>query len=178
MTGGFRKFVFFVLLIGVSYLAYRFMIKPANARLDEQKAKVATQMDKLHELEVATAAARDIESQMVQVREAVTFFESKLPPHSQIHKVLEQVTLIAQKQGLKTKSIRTLKQRNFMGYIEQPLAMELYGNFDSYYSFLLDLEQMPRITKIRELQLKKDTKNEGAATAEFVVSIFFQDAAS
>jgi ribosomal protein S27AE len=43
-----------------------------------------------------------------------------------------------------------------MGYIEQPMKMELYGNFDSYYSFLIDLEQLPRITRIRELELKKD----------------------
>lgn len=178
MTGGFRKLLFFVLLIGVSYLAYQFMIKPGNARLDAEKATVASQMDKLHQLEIATAAARGLESQMAQVREAVTFFESKLPPHSQIHKVLEQITLIAQKQGLNTKSIRTLKQHSFMGYIEQPLAMQLYGNFDSYYAFLLDLERMPRITKIRDLQLKKDPKNEGSATAEFVVSIFFQDSSS
>ena len=67
-------------------------------------------------------------------------------------------------------------QREYMGYIEQPLKMELYGNFDAYYSFLLDLEQMPRITKIRELVLKKDKEHEGMTTAEFVVSIFFQGA--
>jgi Tfp pilus assembly protein PilO len=169
-----RKFIFFVLLMTVAYVAYAFMIKPANKALAAEKAKVETQMEKLHQLEKATAAARDLETQMAQVKDAVTFFESKLPPHSQIHKVLEQVTLIAQKQGLKTKAIRTLQQKDYLGYIEQPLKMELYGNFDAYYSFLLELEQMPRITKIREMELKKDQDNEGVTTAEFTVSIFFE----
>jgi type IV pilus assembly protein PilO len=178
MASNMRKVIFFVLLMAVAYMAYAFMIRPTNKYLEGEKAAVQSKMAKLSELEKTTAEVRDLEKQMAKVEQAVEFFNNKLPPHSQIHKVLEQVTLIAQKQGLKTKTIRTLKQSECMGYIEQPLKMELYGNFDSYYSFLLDLEQMPRITKIRELTLTKDTKNEGMTTAEFVVSIFFQGAES
>jgi type IV pilus assembly protein PilO len=178
MASNMRKVIFFVLLIAVAYMAYAFMIRPANKYLEEQKKQVQGQMAKLNELEKATAAVRDLDKQTAKLEQAVEFFNSKLPPHSQIHKVLEQVTLIAQKQGLKTKTIRTLAQKDCMGYIEQPLKMELYGNFDAYYSFLLDLEQMPRITRIRELALTKDLKNEGMTTAEFVVSIFFQGAES
>jgi type IV pilus assembly protein PilO len=174
MATNVRKVIFFVLLLAMAYLAYAFMIRPANKYLEEQKNEIQSQMQKLSELEKATAAARDLDKQTAKLDQAVEFFNSKLPPHSQIHKVLEQVTLIAQKQGLKTKTISTLKQKDFMGYIEQPLKMELYGNFDAYYAFLLDLEQMPRITKIHELILSKDAKNEGMTTAEFVVSIYFQ----
>jgi hypothetical protein len=52
--------------------------------------------------------------------------------------------------------------------------MELNGNFNSYYSFLLELEKLDRITKIRELKLRKMPKSDGFAEADFVVSIFFQ----
>jgi type IV pilus assembly protein PilO len=54
--------------------------------------------------------------------------------------------------------------------------MELHGNFNSYYAFLLELEQLDRITKIRELELKKSDR-EGQTEATFVMSIFFQSAA-
>ena len=54
--------------------------------------------------------------------------------------------------------------------------MELHGNFNSYYSFLLELERLDRITKIRELTLKKKSKYEGQTEAKFVMSIFFQGA--
>jgi type IV pilus assembly protein PilO len=174
MASNMRKIIFFILLLAMAYLAYAFMIRPANKDIEHRKTDIQSKMTKLSELENATAEARDLGKQTNKLEQAFDFFNNKLPPHSQIHKVLEQVTLIAQKQGLKTKTIRTLKQTECMGYIEQPLKMELYGNFDAYYSFLLELEQMPRITKIRELTLTKDTKNEGMTTAEFVVSIFFQ----
>ena len=135
-----------------------------------------TMRAKLNELEQATAAAKDLAAQLQKIEEAIEAFESKLPPSSEIHTVLENVTLIAQRHGLTPKSIRTQKNKNNRGYIEQPLAMELHGNFNSYYAFLLELEQLDRITKIRELKLEKSDR-EGQTEATFVMSIFFQSAA-
>jgi hypothetical protein len=47
------------------------------------------------------------------------------------------------------------------------------GNFNAFYSFLLELEKLPRIMKIRELELKKQIDDEGQIAAAFTVSIFF-----
>jgi type IV pilus assembly protein PilO len=170
--------VFFVLLVGVAVAGYQYMIKPANANLAEAKSRVDAKLAQLAKFQKATAAAEDMTKQLEQLQEAIEFFESKLPPKSQIHEVLEQVTVIAQKQGLKPKTIRTLKKKDNSGYIEQPLKMELEGNFSSFYSFLLELEKLPRIMKIRELELDKHTDMDGQITADFIVSIFFQNIAS
>ena len=175
MTSGTRKFVFFVLLVGLSYVAYAYMIKPANQDFIEKREKMQQKAAKLSELEEATVAAKDLTKRLAQLEEAVEFFESKLPPKSQIDKMLNDVTIIAQKHGLNQKKIGTAKTKNNSGYIELPLKMELSGNFNSYYSFLLELEQLDRITKIRELSLMKTSKFEGHAKAIFVMSIFFQD---
>jgi type IV pilus assembly protein PilO len=175
MTSGLRKIVFLVLLVGVSVVGYRYMIKPANKHLAEAKARVEAKLAKLTELEKATAAAEDLTKQLEQLEEAIKFFESRLPPTSEIHRVLEQVTVIAQKQGLKPKTIRTLQRKDNSGYVEQPLKMQLEGNFNSFYSFLLELEKLPRIMKIRELKLDKEGNIEGQVAADFIVSIFFQN---
>jgi type IV pilus assembly protein PilO len=151
------------------------MIKPANKNLANHRKKVQAKMIKLQEVEKATAAAKDIAKQLEELEEAITFFESKLPPKSEIYNVLEQVTVIAQKQGLKPKTIRTLQRKVNSGYIEQPLKMQLVGNFNSFYSFLLELEKLPRIMKIREMELKKEKELEGQVASNFIVSIFFQD---
>jgi len=174
MTGGFRKAVFFILLLGLAAVGYQCMIKPANRRLAEAKGRVETKLAKLAEFEQASAATEGLTKQLEQLQEAVEFFESKLPPTNEIDKVIRDVTVIAEKQGLKPKTIRTLTKKGNSGYIEQPLKMELGGNFNSFYSFLLELEKLPRIMKIRELELKKQTKDEGQITADFIVSIFFQ----
>ncbi len=178
MTGNFRKAVFFVLLVGVAAAGYQYMIKPANENLAEAKGRVDAKWSQLAKFQKATAAAEDMTKQLEQLQEAIEFFESKLPPKSQIHEVLEHVTVIAQKQGLKPKTIRTLKRKDNSGYIEQPLKMELTGHFGSFYSFLLELEKLPRIMKIRELNLHKEANSEGKIAASFIVSIFFQNVAS
>jgi type IV pilus assembly protein PilO len=176
MTSSFRYLIFFVLIIAMAYVSWAYMIKPANEHLTQERAKMEVLRAKLDELEQATAAAEDLAGQLEKIEAAIKAFESKLPPSSEIHTVLENVTLIAQRHGLTPKSIRTQKNKDNRGYIEQPLEMELHGNFNSYYAFLLELEKLDRITKIRELSLKK-SEREGQTEATFVMSIFFQNAA-
>ena len=175
MNSGTKKLLFFIVILGISYVAYQYMIKPANKNLTENKQRVEAKYEKLAELERATSAANDLNKQLGELEEAIKFFESKLPSTSEIYKVLEQVTIIAQKQGLKPKTIKTLEKKNNSGYIEQPLKMELQGNFNSFYSFLLELEKLPRIMKIRNLELQKVRDSQGEVGTNFIVSIFFQN---
>ena len=174
MTGNFRKAVFFILLIGLIVVGYQYLIRPANKRMAEVKERVEKKRTQLAKFEKATAAAEDLSKQLEELQEAIAFFESKLPPTNEIHNVLKNVTVIAQKQGLVPKAIKTLNVKNNSGYVEQPLELKLVGNFNSFYSFLLELEKLPRIMKIRQLKLKKEKDNEGQVTADMVVSIFFQ----
>jgi type IV pilus assembly protein PilO len=175
MKSNLRKLIFFIVVIGVALVAYQYMIKPANENLAKAKNNLRKNLDTLQKIEEETAAANDISQQLEQLQEAMEFFESKLPPTSEIDTVLKNVTVIAQKQGLRSKSIKTLKQKDNSGYIEQPLEMQLVGNFNSFYSFLLELEKLPRIMKVRKLKLDKKQQMEGEVTADIVVSIFFQN---
>lgn len=175
MSTSLRKIIFFTVLTGLAFVAYAYMIKPATQELKRQKEQMETTAEKLNELEIATADTEDLTKQLQEMEDAIKFFENKLPPHSEIHTVLENITIIAQNQGLKPKTIKTLKSKAKNGYIEQPLEMELYGDFSAYYSFLLELEKLDRIAQIRELSLKKKSKYEGQTEATFVLSVFFQD---
>jgi len=186
MNNDVKKGVFFVLLLMLIFVAYTYMVKPVNADIVEQKQKAQFRLEKLARLgqlaesKDATFAAKYLSEQIEILGTAITFFESKLPPKSKVHEVLEQVVLIAQKQGLKPKTIRTLKKKSHnRGYIEQSLKMGLEGDFDAFYSFLLELEKLPRIIKIRELKIKRAKQNtsdkqDGLIAADLIVSIFFQ----
>lgn len=178
MNNNVRKIIFFVLTIGMTYGSYAYMIKPANLELAVQKDKLSQKMSKLRELETAPAVLEDIKAQLLRLEKSINILESKLPYTNEIHKVLENVTVIAHDNGLTPKSIRTLKQKTNNGYIEQPIKMEVQGDFNSYYSFLLSLEKLDRITKVREMIIKSDPKQEGIMQASFVISIFFQDSSA
>ncbi|MHC4635502.1 MAG: hypothetical protein ACYSYU_09915, partial [Planctomycetota bacterium] len=115
MINNLKRIAFSILLLVLTYVAYGYMIKPINDDLNEKTAKAEAKLKKIIKLikldgsEKATFAAQYLNKQIVELQQAISFFESKLPPTSEIHKVLEQVTVIAQKEGLKPKTIRTLK---------------------------------------------------------------------
>jgi Tfp pilus assembly protein PilO len=58
-------------------------------------------------------------------------------------------------------------------YSEQPIRMTITGTWNGFYSFLRSVESLQRLTRISEMSLNKDMKDNGALTAEFTLSIFF-----
>lgn len=176
MNNNFTKIVFFLALVGMVYLGWSKMIKPANAALATQKAQIQKDMAKLAELEREKANAENLDAQIQEMEEAIHFFENKLPHKSQIHQVLSQVSEIINRHGLKPKTNKTQKPTVSAGYIELPIQMELEGSFNSFYAFLLEMEKLDRITKVRQFKIKSDKDESGNIVAELTVSIFFQDA--
>ena len=175
MNSNSRKLVFFIVLVALAWFAYIYMIKPANAAITQQRSQINTKIAKLAELEKLSFAADDAGRQLAKLSDAVQFFRDKLPPESEIHKVLESITLIAQKQGLNCDDITALKSKVCNGYIEQPLKMELNGSFQAFYQFLIEIEKLQRIINIGELELKKDINDASKINSSMTISIFFSN---
>jgi len=58
--------------------------------------------------------------------------------------------------------------------MEQPLEMSISGDFDDFYSFLLKLEQLDRITRMPDVKIKKSETVDGTMEASFTLSIYFE----
>lgn len=169
-----RVLVFFLLLAAVPLCAYFWVFQPVNLQMKAQKETIATNLKKLETCQKAKSVIEELNAELKRNEEAVTFFESKLPAQHEIHKVLEQVTQIAKNHKLETKLFKTLATKPFARYSEQPITMKIFGNFDAYYEFLLDVEKLPRITKIQDMELKDaDKSNNGMTEAQFTLSIFY-----
>ena len=175
MKFGIRELLFVGFLAAIPVGAYFWVFKPAKENLQTQQAALQAKEKKLTNLKNSLVGIKNITDEVDKLTEAVEFFENKLPARHEIHKVLDDVTRIADRQSLETRLFQTLKPKPFANFCEQPIEMEVYGDFDSYYQFLLELEQLPRITKVRKILLKKDDKKEGAMTANFLLSIFFDN---
>lgn len=105
-----------------------------------------------------------------------------LPIGKEVDVILENVWQIAQDNGLVVKSVKTDKPVPAAEYKELPLMMMLEGQFDGFYEFLLELENLPRITRIRSMDLDRVTDPRGVESgpgymkADFTLSIYFADA--
>ena len=175
MKFGIRELFFVVLLMGIPVGAYFWVFRPANEHVSKQTAEIETKEAKLVNLQKAMVGIKDLNEEVARLKEAVLFFESKLPPRHEIHNVLKQVTQIAEQHSLETKLFETLRSKPFAAYSEQPIQMKLEGDFAAFYQFLLDVEKMPRITKIKDMQLERDKDEYGQMQAMLTLSIFFDN---
>jgi len=158
-------------LLGASYF---FVFKPAADKRAARQADIAAKTKALAELKQATAGIANIEQKIDELQRAIRFFESKLPQEREIDKILREVWQMAEANSLQTRTIKTLKSERSAGYAEQPIEVSLSGDFTGFYSYLLQLEKLARITRLSQMKLEKITDREGEMKAQLTLSIFFE----
>jgi type IV pilus assembly protein PilO len=181
MKFGLREIVFIALLLLIPVGTWWFVLRPSNIRNTEMLGQIKAKQAKLAELNHATGTIGDLKAQIAGLEKAISYFQSKLPDEKEMDKVLKEVWLLAEANHLSTKSIRTLQKQAEGGFTtadgpqaEQPIAMQLEGDFIGFYSFLQALENQPRIMRVSKMTVQKMDKGpQGAVEAKFEMSIFF-----
>ena len=174
MRFGLREFVFIVVLLTLPVAAYFFVFEPRNVQIAEALKEIEDKESKLAQLEAVTKDIDDLGEEIDKLTTAIEMFEQKLPAQREVEVVLKQVWEMAAQHNLIPKKIRTDKPVGAAQYAELPIQMTIVGDFDGFYSFLLDLEKMQRITRMPKMKLEKAKSNDdGQMQAKVVLSIFF-----
>lgn len=174
MRFGIREFVFVALLLAMPLAAYLFVFMPRNQEIADARQEIRDKQSKLERLRVATKNIADLGQEIRKLSETIDLFEQKLPAQREVEVVLKQVWEMAERHRLMPKSVRTDKPVNAAQYAELPIMMTIKGNFDGFYSFLLDLEKLRRITRMPQMTLEKAKREEeGQMEARVVLSIYF-----
>jgi type IV pilus assembly protein PilO len=160
-------------MAGILTVAFLYFRK-TDASRESLVAEIAKDQSELSNLHTATAGIENLGKKIDELQKAIDFFQSRLPQEREIDKILTEVSKIAQANNLQTKTIRTLKSERFASFSEQPIQLSLSGDFNGFYSFLLQLEKLPRLTRITEMRMAKIDDHDGAMTAQMNMSIFFE----
>lgn len=176
MRFGNREIIFLLLLAVTPVAAYFYVFEPRNEQIAAARAEIARKQDKLRKLEAATMDIADLGAEIDKLTQAVAMFEQKLPAEREVEVVLREVWQLASKHELTPRSVRTDKPVAAAQYSELPIRMTIVGNFDGFYAFLLELENLPRITRMPKMELKKlaDDDHEGRMQADVVLTVFFE----
>jgi len=180
----FREVVFLLLLLAVPVGAYFFVFEPRNSQIAEAREEIRKKQTKLAQLERATRRVEDLGGEIDKLSEALAMFEQKLPAEREIESLVSQIWQIATQYGLRPISISTNDPVKAAQYSELPIEMEIEGDFDGFYKFLLDLETLNRITRMPEMTLQNGLEmgvrrtgtnklKAGAIRATFTLSVFF-----
>ncbi|MBT8484283.1 MAG: type 4a pilus biogenesis protein PilO [Phycisphaerales bacterium] len=183
MTFGLREAIFLIVLLAVPTVSLFYVFKPRNEDIREALHEITVKQTRLDKLEEVTAKIDDIGLAIEEGRDSIAMIEAKLPSDQDVEGIMEQVWQIAARNRLTVKSVKSEKMAPAAQYRELPLKMIVEGEFDGFYQFLLELENLERITRIHEMSLDRASAHAagrradlapGAMTAEFTLSIYFE----
>jgi len=173
MKFGIREILFFALMVGLVASSV-FVVNKSRGKLDWYVTDTKQKKKVLDDLKSSTAGIVDWKQKIAELKQAISFFEGKLPQEKEIDKILKEVWQMAEANALQTRSVKTLKTERAASYSEQPIEMALSGDFNGFYVFLQQLENMPRITRVTHMALSKITDRDGSMQAKLTLSIFFE----
>jgi type IV pilus assembly protein PilO len=174
MKFGIRELAFVAVMIGLLACSYFLVLTKAQQRVQMKERRIEEKQKALADLERATAGVADVDRKVEELQEAIKFFEKKLPQEREMDLILKEVWQMAEQNRLATKTIRTMKSVRGSAYSEQPIEMNLSGDFGGFYEFMLQLERLPRLTRVQTMTLDKINGQEGTMEAKLTLSIFFE----
>jgi type IV pilus assembly protein PilO len=180
-----RQIIYVLVLLTVPLTAWYFVFVPRNAEIDETNQAIQEREFQLKKISNVIATLGDLEQAVEEGEAAIKRVEAKLPSRRDVESMLEQLWQVARRNELTVKSVKTMPAVSSTVYRELPLQVQLVGPFEGYYRFLLELETLPRITRIFNMQLKRtksdgtrSTEQSGYIIADFELSIYFADEAT
>ncbi len=169
--------IIFLLLLGIPLGAWKLVFVPANAMDQEVRAAIEERQERLRDLNHANIKITKLEREIESLNQTIEVFQSRMPSEKEIDKVLHEVWQSAESCSMVTRSIRTMQRQNenVGPFAEQPIAVQLEGDFEGFYSFLQAIEQQSRIMKIATMSIEKNEGcDEGAIRATMVMTVYFE----
>lgn len=178
MRFGAREFLFVLVLLAVPVASWWFVFKVQNEEIAQANQEINHKESMLEKLDQATAMSEDLAKINEDIWTEIQVIESRLPSDKDVDVILQQVAKIALDNNLKLPKVKSAKPVAAAKYMEQPLEMKIQGDFDSFYTFLLEVERLDRITRLPELVIKRSKDADGMIEAEFTLSIYFEQGKS
>jgi type IV pilus assembly protein PilO len=165
MKLGVRELLFLFVMLGVLGSAYFLIFSKANAKRNALEADTVAKQRALADLHTATIGVSDLSRKIDQLQSAIQFFDKKLPQQREVDMILQEVTQISQASGLSTRTVKPSRSDVTANFSEEPIELTLTGSFNGFYQFLLDLEKLPRLTRVTRMDLQRMDSRDGDMTA-------------
>ena len=89
--------------------AYQWLFKPLDQKVALAKADTVEKRQKLQDVAKKMSNAKELAAEVEELKKALDFCESKLPAEKDYNQVFDEVSKLAVKNGLTSKSVRLLK---------------------------------------------------------------------
>ncbi len=174
MNGNLRMLLI-AAVVGMPIASYFFVFRPLNKEIGQELELVVHKESLLAKLQEETARNEDLERTNIEIQNSIRVIEARLPSNKEVDQVVRQVSDLAETYKLQEPSIKSGRPLKSALYMEQPIDMEVSGDFLGFFTFLAAVEKLPRITRVHDLKITGRPSEKVELKAEFTLSIYFQD---
>jgi Tfp pilus assembly protein PilO len=174
MKGSTRILITVLVVVAAAVVTVMVGVLPLRKQAADDLAVVQERRDELVKLQQVTSRINDLKSEIDRLEASLKTFATRLPESRKCDEVLAEVWKIAEANSMVPRTVRTSPVETNSQCSFQPVAITLDGRFDAFYQFLMSLERMPRIAKVRTLQVAKVPRTEGMVQADLLMDIYFE----
>ena len=174
MKFGLRELVLLAVLLAMPVASFFLVFQPQNAAIDRAQGEIEHKERLLDQLRVESSRNDDLRRANEEIQTRIADIEARLPSNKEVDRIIRQVSQVAIGAGLASPAMKNAKPVEAALYWEQPLELESQGDFKGFYRFLIELERLPRITRIPDMKLKRRPGENGRMDIDFTLSIYFQ----
>ena len=150
--------------------------RPASIQLVVIGEQIARQRRELQIAQTRLAALPMVESQTEQLRGRIETFNKRLPSHQELPQLIGDVTQISRRVSLGKLSWRPEPALRRTGqFTELPLEFTFQGDFLNVFSFLSQLQDLPRLTRLRKLDVQARDGADGQVDVQLTMNIYFSE---
>jgi type IV pilus assembly protein PilO len=173
MQFGFREMIFTSLLLGLVAGTYATIVQPHARARQEKLAEIRSMDAAISAIGGSTAAFVPLAGRVDEEQAREALFEARLTSQADAQKGVDEVLQTAAANSLQAGEALLLKPTEAGGLRAQPINFHFTGNFNGFYSFLLQLESMPRVIRISRLDLKGADDRDGQMQADMTLTMYF-----
>ncbi|HEX4125229.1 MAG TPA: type 4a pilus biogenesis protein PilO [Tepidisphaeraceae bacterium] len=170
------KFTILFLVAAAAGLAGVYVL--VFAQESQQRGALAAQIaDKERaaaQMRQATAGVDEAQAKIAELSRAVEQVESRLAPEHDLDRTVKDIWQLADADSLQTQLVQPLAICQLGNCSEQPVELQLTGDFGPFYAFLLQLERMPRLLRVTHMELRRLPGENGAMAAQMSIGIFYR----
>lgn len=161
-----------VLLVAAFYL---FGYRPTTGRMSELRAQIETKARELESNQVRTKVRPEVEQMVNDKRRMLARFDKQLPRHVEWGQFLNDITVLRDQAGLRDCHIIPTGAKPNDLFVEFPINVKFQGDFLSVFSFLRQMEQMQRLTRVRDLTVTAKQPGSGIVDVSLSMNIYYTE---
>ena len=159
-----------LLVIGTSFyfLGYRPMIQKQTSLDAGIRSMQQELLDNTGKSQVLTQVAAEVKALRLQLDGA-----KKMPKDMDVAGFINDLTRISQSTNLRKPQYTPDAPKRSELFSLYPIRLQLTGNFANVFQFIRETESLPRLSRVRSINIKTEPKDPGVVTVNLGMDLYF-----